>query len=62
MTLAKVYDPRDNTEKYSANPALLALQTMLYVVDANNYELLPDFYRDIIYYANYCEEEVKQNI
>lgn len=54
--MPKVYDPRDNTEKITNNPALLALQTMLYIVDTTTLELSADFYRDIIYYANYCEE------
>lgn len=59
MIIPEVYDPRDNTEKITTNPALLALQAMLYIVDTTTCELSPDFYRDIIYYANYCEEYIE---
>ena len=55
----KCYDPRDNTEKETNNPAFLAGQALEYISEASKLKLSDDFYLTLIYYANYYEEEIK---
>jgi len=53
-----VYDPRNNTEEESNNPALLAAYYIEQIAIKLSLELNTDFYRVVIDDANYFEEEV----
>ena len=55
----KCYDPRDNTEKETNNPALLAGQAIEYISEASGLEIDSNFYFNLIAWANYCDEEMK---
>ena len=54
--------PRDNTEKETNNPAFLARTATRIYIWSKQTELSDDFYLTLIYYANYCEEEIKTTL
>ena len=55
----KCYDPRDNTEKETNNPALLAGKALECIAKVSRLGIDSDFYFSLIAWANFCEEKIK---
>ena len=57
----KCYDPKDNTEKETNNPALLAGQSLEYMAEVSGMGVESDFYFNLIAWANFCDEKMEKD-